>query len=164
MTTSQKGITVSLAGTSIAKNLTKLGVQKQASNTSTPSHQYLFSCPEPYLSKECKFHSQRKNPGPTAWATEIMDHIRIYRHNKHLDGSPLTPEEEAAVSTNLDPWGSYYVRSGNNKELFLPGGLFNDSGFALMFFPNYVSPTGEKGDWDIVTLVPLKVPVPSPFR
>lgn len=115
---------------------------------------YLFVCPNANANSDCKLlRALHKNPGPHAFATEIMDHIRINRNDVHLNGARLTPDEQAAVSTQLDPWGQNWIRSGDNKSLFLSGGIFNQWGYALLYFPT-ASWNGEQGDWDIVSLAP----------
>jgi hypothetical protein len=122
---------------------------------------YLFVCPNDKANSDCKLlHALHRNPGPHAFATEIMDHIRINRNDVHLNGARLTPDEQAAVSTQLDPWGQNWIRSGDNKSLFLSGGIFNQWGYALLYFPT-ASWNGEQGDWDIVSLEPTHAFGPS---
>lgn len=164
----------SLAGTSLANELSRIGtgtgtgtgVSTSQIRSNLPRNSgtyideralhtgYLFACPGPVTSPDCKLlHKLKKNPGPEAFATEIMDHIRLTRHDMHLNGKPLSPDEKAAISTQIDPWGQNWVRSGDNRALFLAGGLTNLFGYALLYFPDADS-NGEKGDWDIVDLQP----------
>lgn len=115
---------------------------------------FLFVCPADAPSQDCKFlHAMKRNPGPRAYAAQIMDHIRIDRKNTHLDGSALTEPEKQAVNTQVDPYGSYYIRSGDDRSLFLPGGVFTQWGAVLVYFPDAIW-NGEAGDWDIITLAP----------
>jgi hypothetical protein len=115
---------------------------------------YVFACPTETPSSDCELlHPIKRNPDERAFAATIMDHIRIDRKNRHLNSTPLTAQEAAAVSTQEDPYGQKWVRSGNNRTLFMPGGIYNDWGFALIYYPEALS-NGEKGDWDVVTLSP----------
>lgn len=175
-------LSLTLAGTPLAKDIASLNNSSSVSpddetlvrqgEQPIPSHSkpvgYVFSCPHRTMNKDCKLlHAIRDTPGPEAYSVQIMDHIRIDRKNTHLDGTPLTPQEQAAVNTQLDPYGQFWVRSGSQKSLFLPAGLFpgqqGDWGYALVYYPNAVW-HGQRGNWDIVSLHPGKEYAPTEDR
>lgn len=150
--------TVPSPGPGLGVNVNANPIPNTANTNKPPG--YIFSCPTNSISSDCKLvRAIKRNPGETAYAVQIMDHIRIERNNTHLDGTPLTPPEKAAINTELDPFGQNFVRSGNSKSLLLPGGLYNDYGFILVYYPDVLS-NGERGDWDVLTLTPVHHPVP----
>jgi hypothetical protein len=120
---------------------------------STGQKGYLFQCPGTQVGSDCKLlHPIRRFPGQKSFVVDIMDHVRIDRNNQHVDNTPLNAQEKAAVSTQLDPFGQLWIRGGDNRDLFLPGGIYNKEGFVLHFDPN-ATWKGEKGAWDIRELV-----------
>lgn len=167
--------TVSLAGTSLGNQLTQqydskipttgiigtTGTTGLTGTTGTAETGYIFKCPRAQVDENCQFlHQLKRHPGSNAHVNVVMDHIRLDRKNRHLNGSLLSSSEQTAVNTQYDPYALNWVRSGDQKSFFLPGKVFNDWGFALIYFPQ-AEWDGEVGAWDILELHPTNIPVPK---